>query len=146
MAKATDTCNSILALIFNATAWADIAENDSSGPLTDLYISLHETDPGVGGSQLTGETTYGSYIRVAVPRSTVLGWHAPAAGSTHNEALIQFAECTGLGTFNIQYVAIGTDSAGAGRVLYAGLLTSPRSISAGIQPQFSASALVVTET
>ena len=27
MPKSTATCNSILALIFNATAWADIAEN-----------------------------------------------------------------------------------------------------------------------
>lgn len=31
MPKSTNTCNSILALIFNATAWADIAENDTSG-------------------------------------------------------------------------------------------------------------------
>lgn len=55
MPKSTLTCNSILALIFNATAWADIAENDSSSPATNLYLSLHTADPGVGNSQLTNQ-------------------------------------------------------------------------------------------
>ena len=55
MPKSTATCNSILALIFNATAWADIAENDTSSPLANLYLSLHTASPGVGNSQLTAE-------------------------------------------------------------------------------------------
>ena len=56
MPKSTNTCNSILALIFNATAWADIAENDTSAPAANLYVSLHTADPGVGGAQTTNET------------------------------------------------------------------------------------------
>lgn len=146
MAKSTTTCNSILALIFNATAWADIAQNDGSGPLTSLYVSLHKTNPGVGGSQETGEADYGAYARIAVVRdSGVTGWKTPASGSTDNNGIIIFDECDSSSN-SIGYVAIGTDASGAGRVLYAGALSSPRTISAGIQPQFSAHALVVTET
>ena len=146
MAKSTASCNSILALLFNTTTWANIAINASAGPLTNLYVSLHQTDPGVGGSQLTGEADFGAYARVAVPRdNSGTGWKTPVSGSTDNNGLIAFTECSG-GSNSIGYVAIGTDVSGAGRVLYAGALSSPRTISAGIQPQFSAHALVVTET
>lgn len=145
MAKSTSACNSILALIFNATAWADIAQNDGSGPLTDLYVSLHTGDPGVGGSQLTNEgTVYTNYLRVAVPRTT-LGWDAPAAGATANAALIQFAQCGASGA-TLTHVAIGTASSGAGLVLYAGALSPSLAVANGIQPQFAAGALDVTET
>jgi hypothetical protein len=143
MAKSTNTCNSILALIFNATTFTNIAQNGGS-PLTDLYVSLHKGDPGVGGSQLTNEADYGAYARIPVVRTTS-GWKLPESGSTDNAALIQFVECNG-GSNSISHVAIGTDISGAGRVLYAGQLSSPRTISAGIQPQFSAHALIVTET
>jgi len=144
MAKSTDVCNSILALIFNATAWADIAENDNSGPLTYLWVSLHTGDPGVGGSQLTNEATYEAYGRLGIIRTTS-GWEVPNAGSTSNAALAQFVECSGSSNV-ITHVAIGKLETGAGKVLYAGELSSPRTISAGIQPQFSENALVVTET
>lgn len=145
MPKSTATCNSILALIFNATAWADIAENDSSAPATNLYLSLHTGDPGVGGSQLTNEgTIYTNYTRIAVARTTG-GWDAPASGATANAALAQFPQCGASGA-NITHVAIGTASSGAGTVLYAGSLTSPLAVANGIQPQFAAGALDVTET
>jgi hypothetical protein len=144
MAKATSTSNSILALIFNGTAFANIADNAASAPLTNLYLSLHTADPGVGGAQTTNEATYTSYARLAVARTTG-GWAVPSSGSTSNAALAQFAECTG-GSNTITHVAIGTNSSGAGRVLYAGPLTASRSVSSGIQPQFAIGALVVTES
>ncbi|MBL0320555.1 MAG: hypothetical protein IPP74_14865 [Alphaproteobacteria bacterium] len=92
MPKSTATCNSLLALLFNATAWADLAENDTSSPKTDLYLSLHTADPGVGNSQLTNEATYTNYTRIAVARTTG-GWDAPAAAATANAALAQFPQC-----------------------------------------------------
>lgn len=143
MPKSTATCNSILALIFNATAFADIAENDASSPLTSLYLSLHTGDPGVGGSQTTNEANYTGYARLAVVRTTS-GWTVPSAGATENAALAQFDPCTG-GTNTISHIAIGTASSGTGRVLYAGALSANRSVSDGIQPQFAAGALTVTE-
>lgn len=144
MPKSTTSCNNILALIFNATTWNDIAENDTSAPATNLYLSLHTGDPGVGGSQLTNEATYGGYARLAVARTTG-GWDAPAAAVTRNAALAQFAECSS-GTNTITHVAIGTNSSGAGLVLYAGALAASRAVSAGIQPQFADSALTVAES
>jgi len=143
MAKSTATCNSILALIFNATAWADIAENDNSSPSTNLYLSLHTADPGVGNSQLTNETSYTNYVRVAVARTTG-GWAVPASASTSNAALVQFATCGASGA-TLTHVAIGTASSGAGTVLYAGALNASLAVANLIQPQFAANALTVTE-
>lgn len=144
MPKSTAASNAILALIFNATTWADIAENDSSSPVTDLYVSLHVSDPGVGGSQLTGETTYSNYLRVPVARTTG-GWDVPSSGHTQNAALIQFAQC-GVTGATITHVAIGTSSSGAGQVLYAGALGSSLAVASLIQPQFAIGDLDVTET
>lgn len=144
MPKSTATCNSILALIFNATAWADIAENDTSSPIGNLYLSLHTADPGVGNNQTTNETAYTNYARIAVARTTG-GWDVPASGATANAALAQFAQC-GVTGATITHVAIGTASSGAGTVLYAGALSSSLAVANGIQPQFAAGALDVTET
>lgn len=144
MPKSTATCNSILALIFNATAWADIAQNDGSGPLTDLYVSLHTGDPGVGNNQTTNETDYDNYVRVAVVRTTS-GWDVPSSGATANAALIQFAQCGATGD-TLTHVAIGTAaSPAAGNVLYAGALSSALAVALGIQPQFAIGNLDVTE-
>lgn len=144
MPKATSFCNDILALIFNATAIADLAQDDGSGPATNLYLALHTADPGTGGSQTTSEATYTSYARVAVARTTG-GWSVPSGGQTANAGLVQFPECGVTGN-TITHVSIGTASSGAGKVLYAGALTSPRAISSGITPQFGAGALTVSET
>jgi hypothetical protein len=144
MPKSTATCNSILALIFNGTAWADLAENDTSSPLANLYVSLHDGDPGVGNDQETNETAYTNYVRVAVARTTG-GWDAPAAAATANAALIQFAQC-GVTGATLTHVAIGTASTGTGTVLYAGALSSSLAVANGIQPQFAAGALDVTES
>lgn len=143
MPKSTTASNNILALIFNATTWNEIAENDSSSPATNLYLSLHTADPGVGGSQTTNETAYTNYARIAVARTTG-GWDAPSGGATANAALAQFAQCGASGA-TLTHVAIGTASSGTGLVLYAGALTSSLAVANGIQPQFAAGALDVTE-
>lgn len=144
MAKSTTFCNDLLALIFNATAIADLAENDSSAPATNLYLSLHTASPGVGGSQLTNECAYTNYARIAVARTTG-GWAVPASGATSNAALAQFAQCGASGA-TLTHVAIGTASSGAGKVLYAGALNDSLAVANLIQPQFAIAALTVTET
>ena len=144
MPKSTATCNSILALILNATSWADIAQNDGSGPLTDLYLSLHTASPGVGNNQTTNETAYTNYARVAVERTTS-GWAVPSAGASNNVALVQFPQCGASGA-TITHVAIGTAASGAGTVLYQGALNASLAVANLIQPQFAATALTVTES
>jgi len=143
MPKSTSASNSILALIFNATTWADIAENDTTSPATNLYLSLHTADPGVGGAQTTNETSYSTYARIAIARTTG-GWDVPSGGATANAALAQFAQCGATGA-TLTHVAIGTAAGGAGLVLYAGALTSSLAVANGIQPQFAANSLDVTE-
>jgi hypothetical protein len=151
MAKSTDTCNSLLALVFNATTWTGMAENDTGTPLTNLWIALYTT-PGPSGTWIATDSevttgAYSGYIRYPTLRSTAAsGWNAPTGGYTKNKTLAQFPECQGGTGAAITHVAIVTTASGSGAVLYAGELSSPRSISAGIQPQFAAEALVVTET
>src|ERR1700675_3571021 len=85
-----------LKLIFNATAIANLADNASGAPLTNLSVALHTADPGNGGNQTTNEATYTSYARVSVAR-TAGGWSItgtnPASASP--VATISFPACTG---------------------------------------------------
>ena len=143
MPKGLTFDNDLLKLIFNATAIANIADNAGSSPLTNLYLSLHTADPGVGNAQTTNETAYTNYVRIPIVRTSG-GWTVSTNTAT-NAALAQFAQC-GVTGATITHVAIGTNLSGAGNVLYAGALNSSLAVANGIQPQFAASALVATET
>lgn len=68
--------NSLLALIFNNTAFTGIGDAGGllgSAAAGSLYVSLHTSDPGAGGNQTSNECAYTSYARVAVAR-TAGGW------------------------------------------------------------------------
>lgn len=146
MPKSTATCNSILALMYNATPWANVADNAASSPLANVYVSLHTAalTPATG-TQSDVETTYTNYVRVAKARTTA-GWTAPSGGSTENEGQIQFAQCGASGA-TLEYVATGTiASGGAGLCWHYGALNSPLTVANGITPQFADGALVITET
>lgn len=143
MPKSTTTNNNILKLIFNATNWANVADNAATSPLTNLHLSLHTADPGVGGSQTTNESAYTNYARVAVARTTS-GWTAATSSSTSNVAAITFPQCGATGS-TVTHVAIGTASSGAGTILYSGALNSSLAIANLIQPNFPAGNLTVTE-
>lgn len=146
MPKSTTFSNDFVALIFNGTTITSLAVNLSGGAATDLYLSLHTADPGVGGSQATNETTYTNYTRVAVSRTAASGWTV-AAGVAQNVSLIQFPQCGAVGA-TLTHVAVGTASVTGtvGKVLYAGALNSSLAVANLIQPQFSAGALTVTES
>ena len=61
MSKSNTFENELLALIFNGTGIANLADNAVSGPLTNLYLALHTADPGEGGDQSTNEISYTGY-------------------------------------------------------------------------------------
>lgn len=143
MPKSTTTANNLLKLVFQAVAWANMADNAASSPYTNLYLSLHTADPGVGNAQTTNEVAYTNYARIAVARTSG-GWTV-STNTAVNLALAQFAQC-GVTGATATHVAIGTNSSGAGNVLYTGALNSSLAIAQNIQPQFNASALTVTET
>ncbi len=143
MGKGATFDNDLLKLIFNATAIANIADNASSSPLTNLYLALHTADPTAAGNQTSSEATYTSYTRIAVARTSG-GWTV-STNTVSNTALAQFPQCTG-GSNTITYVSIGTASSGAGKLLYSGALNSSLAVSNLVQPQFAIGALVVTES
>jgi hypothetical protein len=132
---------SLLALIFNATAIANIADNAGTSPATNLYISLHTADPGETGNQTTSESAYTSYARVAVTRDSG-GWTV-SGNTANNTAVINFPACTG-GTSTITHFGIGLASSGTGTLLFSGALSASLSVSNGITPSFAIGQLSVT--
>ena len=83
--------NGLVELIFNATAIANIADNAATSPFTNLYVSLHTSSPGAGGSQTTNEAAYTSYARVAVARTSG-GWTVTGS-SVVPAATVSFSCC-----------------------------------------------------
>lgn len=142
MGKGATFDNDLLKLIFNATAIANLADNAASSPLTSLYMSLHTADPTSAGNQTSNETSYTSYVRVAVARTTG-GWTV-TTNSVSPAANIDFASCTG-GTATITHAAIGTASSGTGKILYSGAVSPNIAVSTGVTPRIS-TASTVTET
>lgn len=143
MPKSSTTASNVLKLVLQAVAWANMADNAAASPYTNVYLSLHTADPGVGNAQTTNEVAYTDYLRVAVARTSG-GWDV-VSNVADNTALVQFAQC-GVTGATATHVAIGTNSSGAGNVLWAGALNSSLAIAQNIQPQFNAGALTVTET
>lgn len=131
MSKGNTFENDLLKLIFNATAIANLADDASVSPLTDLYVSLHTGDPGEAGDQTTSECAYTSYARVAVARTSG-GWTV-TANSVSPVANVTFPAATG-GTETATHWAVGTASSGAGKVLYYGTISPNISISNGVTP------------
>src|SRR5574340_319235 len=117
VAKGDTYANDFLKLIFQATAIANIADNASVSPLTNLYVAAHTADPGGAGNQTTSEATYTSYARVAVARTSG-GWTV-TADSVSPAATISWPAATG-GTNTLSYWSVGTASSGTGKVLYRG--------------------------
>lgn len=145
MSKSNQFETDLLNLIFNntdITLIGDAAGLQNSATAGSLYISLHTADPGEAGDQTTSETAYTNYVRVAVARSGA-GWTVTGNAVT-NAATITFATC-GVTGATLTYFGVGTDSSGAGKLLYSGALTSPLAVSSGIQPQFAAGDLDITE-
>lgn len=132
-------------LLLNAVAIPNIADDAATEPLTNLYAALHTESPEVGGSQTTSEATYTDYARVAVPRDGT-GWTVSDLVATL-DADIDFAEATG-GTETLTHFSIGTDSSGAGNVLYFGEIkdsggtASSIAVSSGTAPRIKAGSTI----
>lgn len=142
MSKSNTYENDILALLFNATAIANIADNAGSSPLTSLYVALHTADPGEAGTAATSEATYTNYARVAVNRNSG-GWTV-SGNTVNNTAQITFPQCGASGN-TITHASITTASSGASKILYSGALSSSLSVANQITPFFAASGISITE-
>lgn len=107
---------------------------------TDLWLALHTANPDETGSAVTNEAAYGSYARVALARATDF---TVSGATVSNANLAQFPVCTS-GSATCTYVSIVTTASGAGTIIVSGALNSSVAVATGIQPQFSAGALVFT--
>lgn len=134
--------NDFLKLIFNGTSIANIADNAGTSPLSNLYVSLHTSDPGESGNQESNETSYTSYERVAVARSDQ-GWTV-TDNSVSPAADIDFPACTG-GTATVTHFAVGTASSGGGKILYKGALSPNISVSTGVTPKVDQSTTITED-
>jgi hypothetical protein len=134
--------NGLLGLLFTATDYGTIADNDAGAPATNLYISLHTSDPGDTGDQTTGETSYTGYARIAVARSGS-GWTV-SSGTVTNDNEITFGQCTASPGSNITHLGIGLSLSGSGTLLMSGLLNNAIPMSVGTTPIISAGELSVS--
>lgn len=133
MAFAASAENSLLALIFNATTWATMAQNAASSPLTNLYLSLHSADP-IAGTQATSEATYTSYTREAVVR-TSSGFTVTANAATL-ASNVNFPAGTG-GSDTITNFGLGVAATSTTALITTGTVTPNITTGSGITPQLT---------
>lgn len=139
MSKSNALENDFLLLIFNATAIANIADNASTAPLTDLQWSLATADPGEAGDQTTNEAAYTGYARVAVSRTA--GGHTVTGSSMSPTAAITFPAATG-GSETETHFTVGTAASGAGKVLYFGTVTPNIVVSESVEPELTVASTI----
>jgi hypothetical protein len=133
--SATNTFEAqIAALIFNGTTIDGIAENDTTSPSTQFYLSLHTADPGETGTQSTSETAYTGYARVAVDRDS--SGFTCSGNSATNAEQIAFGQCTASPGSNITHVGLGLSSSGTGTLLGSFALDNAIVMSVGATPIF----------
>lgn len=133
MSKGNTFENDLLALIFNGTAIADLADNDATSPLTSLYASLHTSDPGEAGDQTTNEIAYTGYARAAITRDS--GGFTVSGSSITLTANVDFPEMTGGAGGTVTHFAIGTAASGTGKILYSGTTDPDHVIQTGNIPR-----------
>ncbi len=134
MAIGGTTETAILSLIFNATAWANYADNAASSPQTSVAVALHTADPGTSGTQTTSESAYTSYARVNVARTSG-GWTVSGTGpaSCSPVSNISFPAGTG-GSGTVTNFSTGKTGGGATAILWSGTVTPNISTGSGITP------------
>lgn len=134
MSIANVTETAILSLIFNATAWANYADNASSSPQTAIAVGLHTADPTDSGTMSSNEANYTSYARVNVNRNSG-GWSV--SGDTVSPvANIDFAAGTG-GSGTVSHFSTGKTGGGTAAILYSGTVTPNIVTGSGVTPRLS---------
>jgi hypothetical protein len=137
MSDASDALeNAFMLLFFNATNWANVADNAASSPITNWQLSLHTSSPGDAGNQTTNEIGYTSYARKAVARSgsgfTVTGGQAVLAANQ------DFVAGTG-GSGTASHFGLGTASSSTGILEMYGTVTPNIVTGNGVTPRLTTS-------
>lgn len=115
----TTFANDELKLIYQATAIANIADNASSSPLTNIYASLHTGSP-ASGNQQTSEVSYTGYARQAMARSSAAFTITGASMSFVNDVVFPVSSS---GTPTVTHFALGSVVSATGKVIDSGTVT-----------------------
>jgi hypothetical protein len=145
MSIADVTESNILKLIFNATAWANVAINATASPITQIAVALHTADPGDAGTQSTSEATYTSYARVNVNRDTG-GWTVSGTNPTvcSPVAAITFPAGTG-GSGTVTHFSVGKTGGGASDIYWSGTVTPNIVTGNGVTPQLTTASTIALD-
>jgi hypothetical protein len=142
MSISNTTESAILQLVFNATAWANYADNAGSTPQTNISVGLHTADPTDSGTMASNETGYTSYARVNVARTTG-GW-TETSGSVSPVANIDFATGTG-GPDTVTYFSTGKTAGGSAPILWSGTVTPNIATGNGITPRLTTATTITLD-
>lgn len=126
--------NALLLLIFNATAWANMADNASSSPQTAISYALHTADPGEDGDQTTSEVSYTSYARVNVNRNS--GGHTVTNNSVSPAANVDFAAGTG-GSGTVTHFSQGKTGGSTSAIHFSGTVSPNIVTGNGVTPRLT---------
>jgi len=136
--------SAILALLFNATAIANIADNAASSPITNWYVALHTASAGEAGSdQSTNEASYGSYARVAVARTS--GGFTIASGVLTFVSNVVFPTPTSGAGASLTHASIGIAASGATNFAFHGALSAPITVAVGVPPEIQAASQIALD-
>ena len=142
MSISNTTEDNILSLYFTATAIANIADNASASPETNIHMALATGDPGEGGTMSTSETTYTSYARTNVARTTG-GWTV-TSGSCSPDANIDFPAGTG-GSGTVTHFSAGKTGGGAADIYWSGTVTPNITVGNGITPRLTTATTITLD-
>jgi hypothetical protein len=139
------TQNAILALTFQAVAWANYADNAASSPQTSTQIGLNTADPTTAGTMSTNEIAYTSYARASVARTTG-GWAISGSSPTtiNPVSAITFPAGTG-GSGTASFFSTGKTGGGAAAILWSGTVTPNIVCGSGVTPQLSTATAITLD-
>lgn len=142
MSKSDGLETDLLELFFHGTTITSLADDTATSPSTALYVGLHTGSPGDGGNQTTSESTYTSYARVAVDRTST-AWSVVNNGVSPI-ATVSFPQATG-GSETVSHFSVGLDASGAGTLLYHGTVTPNITVSNGVTPELTTSSSITED-
>jgi hypothetical protein len=142
MSISNATESNVLKLIYNATAWANYADNAASSPQTNVHNALHTADPGDAGTMSTSEIGYTSYARVNVARTTG-GW-SESSGTITPVANIDFPAGSG-GSGTATHWSTGKTGGGATDILLSGTVTPNIVTGNGVTPRLTTASTITLD-
>jgi hypothetical protein len=142
MSISNTTESAILRLVYNATAWANYADNAATSPETNIVVGLHTGDPTDTGNMSSSEVGYTSYARVNVARTTG-GW-TESSGSVSPVANIDFPAGTG-GSGTVTHFSTGKSGGGSAAILWKGTVTPNIVCGNGVTPRLTTATTITLD-